>query len=313
VLVRWTDSEGRNWTGRLYHKVGKSGVRAPLVIQLKPFSRTDFSLLGADAYTSSFVAQILANRGIAVLQMESPDGGFGSALGTPVEPEIVLAGIEAAISTLEKRGLVNTSRVGLSGFSRSGWYVEYAISLGKSDFAAALAVDNVDASYGQGILWAWPSEYDSSHGGQAFGAGLSCWLESAPAFNADRIRTPLRLQGHSSIADVLKHWEMYTRLRYLGRPVELYFVPELNRSAHNLQNPAQQFSSRQAAVDWFDFWLNDRENIRSGNSDQYIRWRGLRTQRDEALRQDRAPRLDWQSRPVLAHASPKNDGFCAKK
>ena len=46
--------------------------------------------------------------------------------------------------------------------------------------------------------------------------------------------------------------------------------------AHNLKAPFAVYASQQGNVDWFDFWLNDREDEDSQKADQYARWRELR-------------------------------------
>ena len=73
------------------------------------------------------------------------------------------------------------------------------------------------------------------------------------------------------------YWEMFSRLRYLRRPVELYMVPDVEHGSHAMQNPGQLLASQQRAVDWFDFWLNGHENQTPMDPNQYAAWRKLRT------------------------------------
>jgi hypothetical protein len=78
------------------------------------------------------------------------------------------------------------------------------------------------------------------------------------------------------LGNVVLHWEMFNALSLLGKPAELYVVPRIDRGAHNLQNPRQILSSAEATVDWFDFWLNGREDASEAKAAQYARWRKLR-------------------------------------
>lgn len=292
-LVQWVASDGSRWTGLLYVPPGSAqGTRVPLVIQMKPFSRTEFSILGSDSYPSVFAAQTLAGRGIAVLQVGYPDPGSEVGSGTVREQRVMLGGIEGAITHLSGTGLIDPQRVGLVGFSRTGYYVEYAIAHSRMRFAAAIAADNIDYGYFQTGLAGWPADASSQNGGDALsGEGLTAWMAEAPAFNADRIEAPLRLQSHSgsAIIGMLHHWEMFSRLRALNRPVELFLVPEIERGTHSLENPRQLLASRGGAVDWLLFWLLGEERTQPVTEfgetaatlqAQYSRWHVLRAQRD---------------------------------
>jgi hypothetical protein len=118
---------------------------------------------------------------------------------------------------------------------------------------------------------------ETENGGAPFGDGLKSWLVKSPGFNADKVHTPLWLVLQSGpISGVLSHWEMFSRLRRLGKPVELYVMPDVEHGSHNPQNPRQVVALQQGEVDWFDFWLNGREDPDPKKADQYVRWRKLR-------------------------------------
>lgn len=113
----------------------------------------------------------------------------------------------------------------------------------------------------------------------------------------------------AGLMGALQEWELFSRLRALGKPVELAFVPDLEGATHGLQNPRQLLASQQAAVDWFDFWLNDREDPDAAKQSQYVRWRRLREQRDAQIGKPRPPLLEWSSRPrtVIETPAAEND------
>src|SRR5205807_2214944 len=130
--IQWEDGRGNTWKGRLYYPINfVSGRPAPLVIQthgLPPPST--FSLYGSNVPLgpgiSVYAAQTLAGRGIAVLQVQ--DKPIDGVLMTPHEPELYAEAYEAAIASLASRGVVDRSRVGLLGYSRTVWHVEYALT-----------------------------------------------------------------------------------------------------------------------------------------------------------------------------------------
>jgi hypothetical protein len=53
-------------------------------------------------------------------------------------------------------------------------------------------------------------------------------------------------------------------------------MPDAEHGAHNTQNPRQIIAVMQGTVDWFEFWLNGREDPDSAKAPQYERWRKLR-------------------------------------
>jgi dipeptidyl aminopeptidase/acylaminoacyl peptidase len=279
-IVHWKDKEERGWTGRLYYPVHYTPDRRfPLVIQTHGYSPTEFSLLGYERLSSNSAAQPLANHDIAVLQMQESEEGMVS----PREPEIAMAGFEGAVEHFESTGLVDRNKVGLVGFSRTGWHIEYALTHSAFPYAAANVADNIDASYFQaGLNWGWSDEFSLDNGAPPYGEGLKIWLERAPGFNADKIHTPLRLQVDSGGLPfvVIDGWEMFSRLRDLRKPVELYVVPDIEHGVHGMVIPRQQLASRQGLVDWMEFWLNGHEDPDPKKAEQYARWRKLRELHD---------------------------------
>lgn len=293
-LVHWKARDGKPWSGMLYYPVQyQAGQKYPFVIQTHGYSKDEF-LPDGSPLTTVFAAQPLANRGIAVLQLGGPDGDLGADQATPREPQILVAGYEGAISTFAAAGLADREKVGIIGFSRTGWYVEYMLTHSPMRLAAAVAADNMDANYFQYVLSELDigSEYDSDNGARPFGEGLKVWFQTAPGFNTDKIHTPLRLEEDSGplCSSVLGHWEMFNNLRNLGKPVELFLIPDIEHGVHILQNPAQRLASQGGSVDWFRFWLKGEEDPDPGKAGQYLRWRKLRKMQE----------LDEQHRPAEA-------------
>jgi hypothetical protein len=212
---------------------------------------------------------------------------------------MMAAGMEGVARALVARGVVDAAKVGVTGFSRTGWHVEYALTHADFPYAAALAADNVDNSYIQSAMMAWPVEPNRTNGAEPFGEGMGAWLTEAAGFNADRVRTPIRLQVNSGSGPgwALSHWEMYSRLRRLKLPAELYVAPRMGQGTHNLQNPGQRLATAGGAVDWYDFWLNGHEDADPAKAEQYQRWRRLRAEQAVAVKTPRRPLLEWKATP----------------
>jgi dipeptidyl aminopeptidase/acylaminoacyl peptidase len=294
--VVWRDPDGRQWSGLLYYPVHYAREkRFPLVIQTHGHAPvTEFSLYGPGGIIpglgpgiSVYTAQILANLDIVVLQMS--DMSDQSIPQTRSEPELYMRSFEAAIKCLLDRGVIDHARVGLMGHSRMGWKVEYALTHTDFRYAAAIAADNMDAGYLQAAFMSWKTEYtEQANEAPPFGRGLEAWLQNSPAFNAERMRTPLQIQVTTSLGGLssllFDGWEMFTRLRKLGKPVELYAIPDLPHGSHYVQNPAQCLAGQRRAVDWWTFWLSDLEDPAESKTEQYESWKKMRT----CLHQDTA-------------------------
>lgn len=282
-VVHWKGPDGFEWTALLYYPVGYSpNRRYPLAVQTHGVDSTKaFSVYGEGGETGPgfgpYAAQTLASRGIAVLQVDD------RPVDNPAEEASVYTrGYEAGIQALVDRGLVDPRRVAIEGFSRTGWYVDYALTHPSFKYAAALAADHISASYVESTL-AQPGTAEPENGGPPFGAGLKTWLESAPGFNVENVHVPLMIQQYSGpLVHILSDWEMYSRLRRLNRPVELYVIPDIEHGGHNLQNPRQVRAAKETAVDWFDFWLNGHEDPDASKEEQYRRWEKLCDQQKAA-------------------------------
>jgi dipeptidyl aminopeptidase/acylaminoacyl peptidase len=278
-VVNWSDEAGRTWHGKLFYPVNYTpNRRFPLVIQTHGYSATEFSLIGYEPLSSTFAAQPLASRDVAVLQMEDPDQVAPETLGTVAEAQAAMLGYEGAVKKFSETGLADPARVGLVGWSRTGWHIEYTLTHSCFPYAAALVADNVDYSYVQYILddsfW---RDFEQTLGAAPATEGLKLWAEASPGFNAERIQTPLRMQVDSGgLPAILSQWEVYSRLRRRNKPVELYVIPDIAHGVHGMVIPRQQFASRAGMVQWMDFWLNGREDTDSQYTEQYARWRRLR-------------------------------------
>lgn len=262
-VVEWTDARGRVWKGGLLRPVGAvPGKRYPLVIQSHGFWPTRYLLDGShsltgEPFTTGYAARALAARDMFVLQMED----HFDERNTPVEAEAHRAGFEAAVGALSERLPIDPSRVGLMGFSRSAYYVQYTLAHSSFPFAAAVLADPLDMGYVSYLLgFNQPGrgrrqEYEAVTGCAPFGDCLDRWRNSQPTFSIDAIHSPVRLEAIGP-ASLLANWELYASLRSLDRAVDMSYLPN---GTHVLIRPWERRTSQQGALDWFDRWLNGGE------------------------------------------------------
>jgi len=69
-------------------------------------------------------------------------------------------------------------------------------------------------------------------------------------------------------------WEWFAALTRLNKPVDMVYIQD---GQHVLQKPWDQMVSQQGNVDWFCFWLKGDEDPAPSKTEQYARWRELRT------------------------------------
>jgi dipeptidyl aminopeptidase/acylaminoacyl peptidase len=271
MIVKWKDDSGYEWEAGLLLPPGYTpGRRYPLVIQTHGFEEKQF--LSSGSFTTAFAARALAAADVAVLQM----GWNPNHFDTPKEGPDQVRGFESAVKKLTADGIVDPTRVGVIGFSRSVYHVLFALAAEKSPFAAASVTDGVNYGYLEYIInpdlgRAGPWEADAINGARPFGAGLKSWLARSPEFNMEKVKAPLLLLQPGPEA-VLEDWEPYATLSILRKPVDLIM---LHPGTHVMTNPDQRLASETANVDWFRFWLQGYQDPDPSKTEQYVRWEKL--------------------------------------
>jgi poly(3-hydroxybutyrate) depolymerase len=198
--------------------------------------------------------------------------GKGGQLG---EVERAMKIYRSAIAYLNANGLIDPRRVGIIGFSHTCFFVKWALTHDRDLFAAASVSEGADGSYMQYML-DLPSSVlaNSLYGGPPFGDNLKTWVELSPIFHVDRVRAPLLLVVlHNEQA--LDEWEWLDGLRDLRKPVEMIVLDGRADDGHILQEPWSVAVASGRNVEWFDFWLNGREDSDIQKAAQYRRWEQL--------------------------------------
>jgi dipeptidyl aminopeptidase/acylaminoacyl peptidase len=267
--------------------------RYPLVIQTKP-EQSAFVCDAGSSHMPSFAPQPMASQGLLYLSMEALDRSAQYPSGYPgnIGEAVFYADVwDSAVRELDRKGVIDPSKVGIIGFSRSGWFTEFALVHGLTHFAAATASDNIQYSLGE--YWLSNSSratvpLDAAYGGPPYGATLQNWMKYSISFNVDKIHTPLLMEvmgdGVSdemiggSPTNLSVRYEIVTALNRLRRPVELYYYPH---DGHQPEHPRARLASLQRNIDWYRFWLQGYERPSPEDADQYERWRELRRLRDE--------------------------------
>jgi dipeptidyl aminopeptidase/acylaminoacyl peptidase len=302
--VHWRTSTGFDASGIvLLPPDYVKGKRYPMVIHTKPFGNV-FACSWGDF--PSFAPQPIANAGIVYLgpgTMDSresnqkeedyyPKGYPGyQGVGGIAEAAFAMDLWDSAVKTLDQQGLVDGSKVGIIGFSRTGWYTEFILSHSRVPYRAATVADNVQYSMGEYWLLHDSStikSFDNTYGGPPYGASLKKWLDYSISFNLDKIHAPLLMEQmgsgvpyrnqQSPPMNLTSAFEVFTGLNRLKKPVELYYYPN---DDHTPEHPEARLATMQRNVDWYRFWLQGYERPDPEDAQQYVRWRKLRELQEE--------------------------------
>jgi dipeptidyl aminopeptidase/acylaminoacyl peptidase len=288
--VEWNVTPELKVKGGLYFPPEyKAGQKYPLVIQTHGYDDKRFSMDGFDEWSNAYAARPLAERGFLVLQTYvvgedfplatfNDDKRFGT---TRLQAgfNFDIAATEAAVDYLNARGLIDLTRVGIAGFSRTVATVAYMLTHPRHKYSAAILTQGFDGGYFQYIAEAsaeatW--QLNETYGGNApFGEGLKVWLKESPSFNLDKVWTPIRLVAN--MGSVVEQWEWFVGLSDQDKPVDMVLLPDAD---HLLTKPYERQVTQQGMVDWFDFWLNGKEDPDPAKAGQYNRWRELRKLQD---------------------------------
>ena len=270
----WQDKHGRTHSGGLVLPgTYVEGQRYALVIQTHGFSSNRFFKSGYSETANA--GRPLAGRGIVVLQVQEPYPDNDGIL----DPERLGSDVYlGAIDRLHELGIADRERVGISGYSFSGWLAADAIARQPDRFAAAVIANSDPLS-----LTGYYSYLDSPLHGLVeqqyvgttpFGDGINTWIERSPNFNTEKISAPVLVAALDPF-HLISLWDLYAALRYQDKPVELQFI---RTGKHNVVKPLQVVAHQELIVDWFDFWLNDAESPCPEKSEQFTRWRALEAQ-----------------------------------
>lgn len=272
--------EGRSADGKssgLILPVGyRSGVRYPLVVmQYNLYNRHNFS--GVTGFTS-YAPQVFAARGYVVLLHNLPAKTFlyprnDFAAARANEADGVSDSLRAILDRLIARGLVDSDRMGIMGWSWGGFFTPYILTHHPKWFAVGAMGEG--GNHQPSTYWvgpdSWREQEDGFFGpGGPYGPHADRWKAVAPVHNMNRLRAPLLMEYSGGY---LAGLDLYQAARSSGRQAELHIY---QNEEHVFDRPSNQLASMQRHLDWFDFWLRGAESSDPAQAEQYQRWRELR-------------------------------------
>ena len=249
--TEFTSRDGTRVGGFLVTPAGyRAGARVPAVLRIHGGPVSQFQ------HEFDFSWQLLAAHGYAVIAA-NPRGssGRGEAFSTAIyadwgnkDAQDVLAAVDDAV----RRGVADSARLGVGGWSYGGMLTNYTIAQ-DTRFKAAVSgagISNILAGYGTDQ---YVREYEHELGTPWKNPDV--WMRvSFPFFKADRIVTPtLFLVGEKDFnVPLLASEQMYQALRSLGRETQLIIYPG---QYHGITKPTYERDRLQRYLAWYDRYL----------------------------------------------------------
>ena len=263
--LHWTNANGLETYGDLVYPVGFTpGTRYPTIVTT--YKSRGF-LRGATG--DEYPIQLFANHGYAVLSFARPaDIGVdtagirdhlaaerAAALGW-ADRRSVQSSIEEGLRLLDRKGVVDRGRAGITGLSDGATTVQFAL-LNSHLFAAASlssccwAPDAVAGVFGLGT-----ADYFRSVGYPAPGDPMrDFWAPMSLIQNARTLRTPLLMQLAST--EFRAALSSFTALRAQHQPTALYIFSD---EGHVKLQPLHRLAAYKRNLAWFDFWLKGQRD-----------------------------------------------------
>src|SRR5580704_196873 len=271
--VTWKNKFGYSTYGYLIKPIGyKEGQRYPLLVILYGFYG---SFLTQAEWISSYPAQVFAANGFAVLLMTQPKE-YGWHYGNFDEFSFdrdynALASIDAAVHTLDQMGIADPKRAGIMGWSYGSELTNLEITHSNL-FAAASAGSGGANNPGEYWLGGGPFDHyiEGTMGGSPYRKYDKRFDDLSTVLQAEHTSAPLLIE--SSPSEMLWSLEFYTKLKRIGKPVQLVIYPD---EGHIYSQPVHRIASMQRNLDWFRFWLQSYEDGQPEKQEQYRLWRSL--------------------------------------
>jgi dipeptidyl aminopeptidase/acylaminoacyl peptidase len=227
-----------------------------------------------------------AAAGHAVLCFNTPDIDYDRAARMswnaymnwsrgPGDPEKkdVQEGLEMAIAELDRFGIIDPARIGVTGLSFGAETTSYA--LWHMPRLAAAAASGVGFEPADTFLYG-PAPRELM---KAWGLGdpaSARWNDLSVSRNPTKVRAPYLLNVPDR--EMLSALQPVTALEDAGRAVEMYVFPD---EYHIKWQPAHRLAIYNRNIDWMNFWLQGREDPDPAKAEQYKRWRAMRVKQCE--------------------------------
>ncbi len=264
--LKWTGSAGHEYNGWLFSPKGSASSRLPLFIN---YNRCEGFLRGGVGDEWPLATLAAAGIRAACINATSRKGKVDATDNS----RAALEGVRALVEKMSAGGRVDPAKVGMGGLSFGSEATMWTVANSNLLAAASITAPVFEPTY----YWYGGVRGRDNHKllKEFWGLGApeetpDQWKLLAPAFNIERVRTPLLLQMPEQESRVMM--ELYSKLTNTTTPAELYVFPD---EGHLKVQPKHRFAVNQRNFDWFRFWLQGIVDPAPAKGAQYKRWQFL--------------------------------------
>lgn len=184
----------------------------------------------------------------------------------------VVETFEDVVSQLVLKGIVDSTRVGIAGYSRGSQITNVAITQSEH-FKVASSGDGhflEPAIYPISIR-----SYGAIFGGPPAGQYLEHYLRISPSLRADRVCAPVIQQVAGPHAGAI---DFHVALRAAGVPAHISMYPgetTATEETHLFHIPSNRLLAMRENLAWFDFWLLGKRDPDAPFSEHFDRWAAM--------------------------------------
>ena len=254
--VRWRSSENQDVEGLLTYPIGwREGARVPLLVIVHGGPPSAFTNNFTGRFATYPIA-VLAQRGFAVLR---PNVRGSSGYGRDFryanmrdwgggDFRDMMAGVDALVA----RGIADSVRVGLMGWSYGGYLTAISITRTTRFRAASVGAgitDLVSYSGTADIPGFVPSYY-----GKDFWDDADAYRRGSAMANVANVTTPTLIQhgDQDERVPIGQGYQLFYALKRRGVPVRMLVYP---RQGHGISDLNLHLEAARANVDWFERWV----------------------------------------------------------
>ncbi len=211
----------------------------------------------ASTATLSSLSQLFAGRGYFVFEPNyRGSGNLGNACKTAIHAIYKDAGagpgrdVMAGLARLKRSGLIDTTRIGVSGWSYSGYMTTWLPGHYPTQWKAAGAAvtDLLDQYNLADASVQWAAFFDESF--WLSEANAQAYREQSPMSAASRIRTPTLIPANPRVP-VTQSYKLFHALKDNGVTTDIAWPV----AAHNASDPVRQRERNRFWLEWMDAYL----------------------------------------------------------
>jgi dipeptidyl aminopeptidase/acylaminoacyl peptidase len=272
IEVSWKSTDGVTVSGWLLKPREAGQTPLPLITHVHggpafPFPNEfaayfDYWPYPLEAYPARGIAVFLPNyRGTHT---------YGREIATATGDEQAIVDIVSGVKALVDAGVADPARLAISGHSHGALVGPLAMARSKMFRASSFAegVSNQVVMYELMSGDANRYIHDPTIGVSLY-QSPETYIEGSADLQLKGVTTASLFEAGAKTSAIFMLGLAKAAERF-GMPSEFVIYP---RTAHNLAIPTLQKESAERNLDWFDFWLNGREDPNPAKQQQYSRWR----------------------------------------